>query len=173
MKKETPSFLKILMILVMSLFCWHNASAEDSNPFLYYMQIVMKDGTQQDILLNELPVVTFEKSTLIISTTQSEITYSDISRITFSEKINNTPTSLSELNDPASSGKPLMRVYDDKVVFSRLGGKSRVNVFMLRGQLVYASSNSNGDEISVDWSSFSPGVYIFQVNQHSFKLIKK
>lgn len=170
MKKETPSLIKVLMIFVMCIFCGLNSFAEDTSPFLYYMQIALKDGSHQEILLNDLPVVNFEKNTLTISTTKDEIIYNDIALITFSEKIKDEPTGLNELQ---KSENPLMQVTDNKIVFSHLDHKSRVDVYTLQGKLVTSSSSDSGDEITVEWGSFTPGVYIFRVNQRSFKLIKK
>lgn len=170
MKNETPSLLKVFMIFVMSIFFGLKGLAEDTSPFLYYMQIALKDGSHQEILLNEFPVVTFEKNTLTISTTKDEIIYNDIALITFSEKLKDEPTGLNEVK---KSENPLMRVSDDKVVFSHLDRKSRVDVYTLQGKLIASSSSDSGDEITIDWVSFTPGVYIFRVNQRSFKLIKK
>ncbi len=136
----------------------------------YFLTVHLKDGSQQDILLDERPTISFDKSSLTVSTTGVEFEISNIAKFTFYDKTKSTPSSIDEAY---VSERPTVRVSDTEVSFLNVGQNARVDVYNISGQKVFMGNSTVDNNISVDWSSFPSGIYIFRINKYSFKIMKK
>lgn len=136
----------------------------------FYLTVHLKDGSQQDILLDERPTLSFDKSSLTVSTTGVEFEISDIAKFTFYDKTKSTPSSIEETT---VSERPTVHVSDTEVSFLNVGQNARVDVYNISGQKIVTGNSTVDDNISVDWSSFPSGIYIFRINKYSFKIMKK
>lgn len=157
-------FLFALIVLVSS----QKIAAEDL--YNYYMQIELKDCNTQEILLNEHPSLIMKKSGLIVSTTQEQFYFEDIKKITFSEEIKETPTLIDAIS---TSEHPQIKINDQEIIFRNFGNDSHVDVYDMKGMKYSPHTSVLDNEIRVSWSSFPAGIYIFRINHHSFKVIKK
>lgn len=146
------------------------AYATPSVSISYFLTVHLKDGSQQDILLDDRPTLSFDKSSLTVSTTSVEFKISDISKFTFYDKSNSTPSNIEEVK---SSEKPTVRISDTEVTFLNVGQNARANVYDISGQKVFTTNRAVDNKIVIDWSSFPLGLYIFHINKYSFKIMKK
>lgn len=136
----------------------------------YYLTVHLKDGTQQDILLDDRPTLSLDKSILTVSTTNVKFELNDIAKFTFYDKTSPTPSSIEETR---ASEKPSVHISDTEVSFLNVGQNVHVDVYNISGQKIFMGNSTADNNISVDWSSFPSGIYIFRINKYSFKIMKK
>lgn len=134
------------------------------------MTVYSTDGASQDIELNNRPTLVFEKNSLTISTSGDSFLFSNIAKFTFSEKTASVPTNIEE-NSVVQ--KPTLRISDSDVTFVNVGADAKVDVYSVSGQRVLSVVGTSSKDVTVDWASFPRGIYIFRVNNYSFKLLKK
>ena len=151
---------KLLTLFFLVLLSLTTAYAASSLSISYFLTIHLKDGSTQDILLDNRPTLSFDKSSLTVSTTKVEFEISDIS----------TP---SEIEEVIASEKPSMRITETEVAFLNVGQDACVNVYNISGQKVFTTNRAVDNKIVIDWSSFPLGLYIFHINKYSFKIMKK
>lgn len=161
---------KLLTLFFLVLLSLTTAYAASSLSISYFLTIHLKDGSKQDILLDNRPTLSFDKSSLTVSTTKVEFEISDISKFTFYDKSNSTPSNIEEVK---SSEKPTVRISDTEVTFLNVGQNARANVYDISGKKVFMANCAVDNNITVDWSSFPSGIYIFRINKYSFKIMKK
>ena len=161
---------KLLTLFFLVLLSLTTAYAASSLSISYFLTIHLKDGSKQDILLDNRPTLSFDKSSLTVSTTKVEFEISDISKFTFYDKTSSTP---SEIDEVIASEKPSMRITETEVAFLNVGQDACVNVYNISGQKVFTTNRAVDNKIVIDWSSFPLGLYIFHINKYSFKIMKK
>ncbi len=161
---------KLLTLFFLSLLSVATTHAASVASVSYFLTVHLKNGSQQDILLNDRPTLSVDKSSLTVSTTSVEFKISDISRFTFYDKASQTPSSIDEVK---TSERPSVRISDTEVTFLNVGQGTHVDVFNVTGQKVLVANQAVDDNITIDWSSFPSGIYIFRINKYSFKIMKK
>lgn len=161
---------KLLTLFFLVLLSLTTAYAASSFSISYFLTIHLKDGSKQDILLDNRPTLSFDKSSLTVSTTKVEFEISDISKFTFYDKTSSTP---SEIEEVIASEKPSIRITETEVAFLNVGQDVCVNVYNISGQKVFTTNRAVDNKIVIDWSSFPLGLYIFHINKYSFKIMKK
>lgn len=163
-------YRKLLSFLLLSFLGLVSATAGTISKVSYYMTVHFTDGSFQNILLDDRPSLQFDKNSLTVSTTDDSFIFSDIAKFTFSEKTITVPTNI---NETTASQRPTLRITDSNVTFLNIGSDATVNVYSVSGQKVLSTGSSSSSEVSVDWSSFPRGIFIFRVNNYTFKLLKK
>lgn len=166
----THMYKKLLFLIFLTCIGSAFAFAGSVTKVIYYMTVYSTDGSSQDIELNKRPTLIFDKNSLTISTTGDSFLFSDIAKFIFSEKTTSVPTNI---DDDALVQKPTLRITDSEVTFFNVGADAKVDVYSVSGQKVLSVAGSSSNDVTVDWASFSRGIYIFRVNNYSFKLLKK
>lgn len=165
--KPTLSVIRnILLIVLLSIPLL--GSADDGSE-KYVMIVETTDGTSVQYELDEQPVVSFDKDSVAISTSTTEyIGYSKIERIRF-DVTPAEPTGIGDIAKPEVT----VRISRDEVVFLNVGTPATVAAFAISGTSMPADYTADGGNVTVRTASYPKGVYIFKVNNHSFKIIKK
>jgi hypothetical protein len=161
---------KLLTLFSLLLLSVATAYAASGISISYFLTVHLKDGSQHDILLDNRPTLSFDKSCLTVSTTSVEFKISDVAKFTFYDKTNSTPSNIEEVK---VSEKPSVRISDTEVTFLNVGQGTGVNVYNVSGQKVFMANRAVDNNVTIDWSSFPPGIYIFRINKYSFKIMKK
>lgn len=134
------------------------------------MTVYSTDGTKQVIELDNRPTLQFHKNSLTVSTTGDSFVFSNIAKFIFSEKTITVPT---DIDAPTVVQHPTLRITDSEITFLNIGSDAKVEVYSVIGQKVLAPVRQSSSDVTVDWSSFQQGIYIFHVKNYSFKLLKK
>lgn len=161
---------KLLTLLFLSLLSVATVNAASSVTVSYFLTVHLKDGSQQDILLDDHPTLALDKSSLTVSTTSVELELNDIAKFTFYDKTSSTPSNIEEAK---VSERPSVHISDTEVTFLNVGQDDHVNVYNISGQKVIMANHAVNGSVTIDWSSFPSGIYIFRINKYSFKIMKK
>lgn len=166
--KSTPTFIRIFLSLLLTAMPMLGMSAQDVEEYVMVVELAGDDSEIVEYKLNEKPVVSFEKDSLVISTSDIEyIGYSKVSRIYFDVKY--VPTDIDNVSDQKVS----IKITPSEIVFCNVPTNSKVTAFTLDGKVMPADAYATTNGVAVSIASYPKGVYIFRINNRSFKIIKK
>lgn len=157
--------MKSKLLLVLSLCFYLSGIADEPKTQLI---VWAKDGTQVAYALAENPKVTFTETDLVITANGVEVNYSlqNMVRFTYS---NNTSTAITNLETDEST----LKLNGESLLFPALKANSTVSVFSLNGTLVFKKTVHQSGEYSFPLSNMNAGIYIINVNDLTYKIIKK
>lgn len=168
MVKSSSFNIRFFILSAFMLFSSMVVNAQGIERYVMRVELVdSSDGLSFD--LDRKPVVTFGKDSIDIKVDEDleYIGYSKINRIYF-DVVNNVPT---DIQDAISDVK--IQISSDKIVFSNIASDSKVSAFSIDGKSIPVDYYSFNNGIVINISTYNKGIYIFRVNNHSFKIIKK
>ena len=141
-----------------------SSDGSSSNALLLFT----KDGGEMSYLLSERPRVTHFDDYLVITSDVAEVSYplTDIWKFTFgqvdvSSGIDNVPVDEASFN-----------IDDGVLMLSGFREGSTVRIFTMGGMMVH-SEKLDGGSCTYCMSALSPGIYLVNVNDKTFKIAKK
>lgn len=156
-------YIRLVVWLVVSCL-YMTAKSEDGadRMILHY-----KDGTNLEILLNEMPVIKFDAGELCLNSASTDIrcpledmAYYSFAGLSTGEK----PVTIPEVS--------FIREGDIIKIYSENGG-SNINIFDLQGYRVNVDNDYSGNCFVFDISTLSRGVYVLSIEGHAIKIIKE
>lgn len=136
------------------------------------MKVELDNSSSDDLVfeLDKKPIVTFDKDSIDIKVDDDleYVGYSKINRIYF-DIISEVPTDIQN----ASVSNVRIQISSDKIVFTNVDPNSKVSAYTIDGKIMPVDSYSINNGVVLNISTYSKGIYIFKVNNHSFKIIKK
>lgn len=159
----------IRTILLTALLSAPLLGSADEGSGKYVMIVETTDGAPVQYELDEQPVVTFDKDSVVITTSTADyIGYSKIERIHF-DVTSTTPMGIDDVTKPGVT----VRIGRDEIVFLNIGTPATVAAFAINGASMPTDYTADGGNVTVRTASYPKGIYIFKVNNRSFKIIKK
>lgn len=155
---------RFLLLLIAGVLV--SVTSKASNKVL---QIWQADGQIVTISLNEEPVTTYSEGNLIITTTNTTITYplENVQRYTYAE---NTP--ISEGDGLPDGIKSIFSNDGETLTFKGLKSNADINIYSPSGQLI-RTVKANGDKVAVSLSQLPTGVYLVKANGVTYKISKR
>ena len=133
------------------------------------LQVWQTDGQVVTISLNKEPVTTYENRNLIITTTNTTITYplEQVSRFTYAvEEI------VSEGDGVPDGIKNILSNDGETMTFKGLKSNTDIQIYSASGQLL-RTVKPNGDKAAVSLSQLPTGVYLVKANGVIYKISKR
>lgn len=155
---------RFLLLLIAGVLV--SVTSKASNKVL---QIWQADGQIVTISLNEEPVTTYSEGNLIITTTNTTITYplEEVQRYTYAED-----TPISEGDGVPDGIKSIFSNDGETLTFKGLKSTSDICIYSASGQLI-RTFKANGDKIAVSLSQLPTGVYLVKANGVTYKISKR
>ena len=158
---RSHALLKSMMFLIMTTCMSLGALADD-----YVLQVWQSDGQVVAINLNEEPRTTYSDGNLIITTTQTTITYplERVRRYTYvlsSDGIN-SPTIRVEFS-----------IDGETLTITGMKQGSTVMLYNTTGQLLRSISTTAQGKVTVSVSQLPTGIYVVKANGATYKITKK
>ena len=157
--KSYTKFILTLLIAILS-------QAGHAENVLYINQ---KGQEPVKVMLSDKPEVTFDATSVKISTPAMTILYEDLESFTFgNEGVNPT-----EIDVEGKQHVQFSLVGDSDVCLSGLASSSSLSLYSLDGKALPVAATRNNDEIILHLGHLPSGVYIVKTDHQSFKIIKK
>ncbi|MBR4897941.1 MAG: T9SS type A sorting domain-containing protein [Prevotella sp.] len=156
------SYIKTILTLLIAIL----SQAGHAENVLYINQ---KGQEPVKVMLSEKPEVTFDATSVKISTPAMTILYEDLESFTFgNEGVNPT-----EIDIEGKQYVQFSLVGDNNVSLSGLESGNSLRLFSLDGKALPVSATRNNNEIILHLGNLPSGVYIVKTDHQSFKIIKK
>ena len=154
---------RFLLLLIAGVLV--SVTSKASNKVL---QIWQADGQIVTISLNEEPVTTYSEGNLIITTTNTTITYplEQVDRYTYAME------SVSEGDGVPDGIKGILSNDGETLTFKGLKSTSDICIYSASGQLI-RTVKANGDKVAVSLSQLPTGVYLVKANGVTYKISKR
>lgn len=149
---------------------WDFVNIIEEKPELYNFVIWAKDGTKiAENALNEMPIVTFDNNSCIISSLCTDMVLYDlenIARFTY-EKTDVTGV----INMMKDEGP--FSINCETLIFPSLKANSIVSVYTLNGTLVFSKRINQSGQYAFPLTNLTQGIYMIHVNGSTYKIVKK
>lgn len=158
--------MKTKILLLLALLYGTSVLAQDA---ITNLVVWAKDGSKTAYALKENPNVTFTSAEMLIKTSSVEVVYpmDNLQRFTYE-----TSASLSVAVVGEDAVKPFHFDGESLIITaSDLGG--RLGVFSIDGKMVLEESIQPGHPAVVTLEYLSPGIYVVNFNNVSYKILKK
>lgn len=154
---------KLLLILLFGASCMLPASAAK------YMTLVFADGSEQSLLLSTQPIVSFNRTKLIVKfynpvAGQTDLNFNkqEVKKYFFSDEA----TGMASI----TNDKDAMSVQGNRIVVR--GAKDTVSVFRTDGTQVQTVVKVDGDTVVVSLDGLANGTYIVRAGKNVVKIAK-
>lgn len=126
-----------------------------------------KDGTKVVYALAENPRMTFVENELVVKTNNIEVTYNldNMSRFTYESGDITGITNLKTERPFSIQGEAL--------IFPTLSANSTVSIYSLNGLIIFKKKVRNIGEYAFPLSSLAAGIYMVNVNNLTYKIVKR
>lgn len=144
----------------------------DNDPVYMLLEQKRADSTVDSIYfeLGKSPILTFSSDSVFVSIENTQVAYSDVVRFTFVGEKSTTLT----IDDMASFRKPVFRFQDAQtIVINHADSGHTARMFGLNGVSVPVRSEILGDRIIIHLNGLPAGIYIVQVGETSFKVVRR
>lgn len=127
-----------------------------------------KDGTKVAYALAEKPKVTFTETDLVITSNGIEVNYvlENMARFTYEKSSSTRITNL-------ENGETSFKLDGELLLFPSLKANSTIAIYSTNGTLVFKQTVRQNGEYAFSVSNLNTGVYIVNVNDLSYKIIKR
>ncbi len=175
MKKILPQLLH-LMLISFIISITQSAKAQISTDYTnetdeqYSFVVWTNSGETFNYLLSERPKVTQTTSSLVLTTTKTEVEYAkdDVWKFTI-QKTPDIETSIASIfND-----NYLISRQNNIVYLSNFRPNIMVYVYSISGILLSSQKTSEVGTLTIDFSNLSHGVYIISTESITYKIIKR
>ncbi len=128
----------------------------------------LRDNSSTQFLLSNQPKITFEASSLIISSTSltKKYSFNEMRSLTFSNS--NDPNSIKEVKTEI----PFIQ-NGENLLFQGLPVGTAVNIYTINGALIKSVVSDSDNGTSISLQSVSRGVYLVEIKNITYKLIKQ
>lgn len=151
---------KFLTLLFLFVFA-HSVMADDM-----ILQIWQSDGKIVNIDLNEQPVTTYSDGNLIITTTNTVITYplEKVAKYTYvtADGISNLESMRTNFSQDGET-----------LTFTGLEQGTEIAIYASSGQMMHRTKAGPQAKTTVSVSDLTPGVYLVKVNSFTYKITKR
>lgn len=154
---------KLLLTLLFGASCMLPASAAK------YMTLVFADGSEQSLLLSTQPIVSFNRTKLIVKfynpvAGQTDLNFNkqEVKKYFFSDEA----TGMASI----TNDKDAMSVQGNRIVVR--GAKDTVSVFRTDGTQVQTVVKVDGDTVVVSLDRLANGTYIVRAGKNVVKIAK-
>jgi len=154
---------KLLLTLLFGASCMLPASAAK------YMTLVFADGSEQSLLLSTQPIVSFNRTKLIVKfynpvAGQTDLNFNkqEVKKYFFSDEA----TGMASI----TNDKDAMSVQGNRIVVR--GAKDTVSVFRTDGTQVQTVVKVDGDTVVVSLDGLANGTYIVRAGKNVVKIAK-
>lgn len=130
--------------------------------------VCAKDGTKVAYILSDEPKITFTESDLVITVNGVEVNYSleKMARFTYESSDNTVITNL-------ETDEALFKLEGELLLFLALESNSTIAIYTLNGALVMKKTIQQSGEYAFPLSSLDAGVYVVNVNDLTYKIVKR
>lgn len=127
-----------------------------------------KNGTKVAYALAEKPKVTFTETDLVITTNGVEVNYllENMARFTYEKS---SETGITDLK----KGKTSFKLNGESLLFPSLKANSSVSIYSANGTLVFKQTVRQDGEYSFPISNLNTGVYLININDLTYKIVKR
>lgn len=127
----------------------------------------MKDGSNVAFLYEELPLMKFTGSDIVIKTISHESSYPQnaVQRYRFSE-IN------AGVNDVVKGSDGQVTLAENDILVRGLEPDTKVTLFAIDGKVLSSGKADNSGKCAINLSSFPAGVFLLNYSNHSVKIVK-
>lgn len=154
---------KLLLTLLFGASCMLPASAAK------YMTLVFADGSEQSLLLSTQPIVSFNRTKLIVKfynpvAGQTDLNFNkqEVKKYFFSDEA----TGMASI----TNDKDAMSVQGNRIVVR--GAKDTVSVFRTDGTQVQTVVKADGDTVVIELDNLANGTYIVRAGKNVVKIAK-
>lgn len=154
---------KLLLTLLFGASCMLPASAAK------YMTLVFADGSEQSLLLSTQPIVSFNRTKLIVKfynpvAGQTDLNFNkqEVKKYFFSDEA----TGMASI----TNDKDAMSVQGNRIVVR--GAKDTVGVFRTDGTQVQTVVKADGDTVVIELDNLANGTYIVRAGKNVVKIAK-
>lgn len=154
---------KLLLTLLFGASCMLPASAAK------YMTLVFADGSEQSLLLSTQPIVSFNRTKLIVKfynpvAGQTDLNFNkqEVKKYFFSDEATGVAS--------ITNDKDAMSVQGNRIVMR--GAKDTVSVFRTDGTQVQTVVKVDGDTVVVSLDGLANGTYIVRAGKNVVKIAK-
>lgn len=154
---------KLLLTLLFGASCMLPASAAK------YMTLVFADGSEQSLLLSTQPIVSFNRTKLIVKfynpvAGQTDLNFNkqEVKKYFFSDEATGVAA--------ITNDKDAMSVQGNRIVVR--GAKDTVSVFRTDGTQVQTVVKVDGDTVVVSLDGLANGTYIVRAGKNVVKIAK-
>lgn len=154
---------KLLLTLLFGASCMLPASAAK------YMTLVFADGSEQSLLLSTQPIVSFNRTKLIVKfynpvAGQTDLNFNkqEVKKYFFSDEATGVAS--------ITNDKDAMSVQGDRIVVR--GAKDTVGVFRTDGTQVQTVVKADGDTVVIELDNLANGTYIVRAGKNVVKIAK-
>lgn len=154
---------KLLLTLLFGASCMLPASAAK------YMTLVFADGSEQSLLLSTQPIVSFNRTKLIVKfynpvAGQTDLNFNkqEVKKYFFSDEATGVAS--------ITNDKDAMSVQGNRIVVR--GAKDTVSVFRTDGTQVQTVVKVDGDTVVVSLDGLANGTYIVRAGKNVVKIAK-
>lgn len=154
---------KILVLLFAVFAAFQFAQAAYTNDDLI---IETKDGKQVSYRLNTRPVVTFEATDLVLTSSDVQVKYpvSDVKELRFASEV--TAINGTKVGNIAFS------VNGNEITASGLKGGESLEVYGIDGKAIATASVGADGTAAVNISALGSGIYVVKAGNKSYKVLK-
>lgn len=154
---------KLLLTLLFGASCMLPASAAK------YMTLVFADGSEQSLLLSTQPIVSFNRTKLIVKfynpvAGQTDLNFNkqEVKKYFFSDEATGVAS--------ITNDKDAMSVQGNRIVVR--GAKDTVSVFRTDGTQVQTVVKADGDTVVIELDNLANGTYIVRAGKNVVKIAK-
>lgn len=154
---------KLLLTLLFGASCMLPASAAK------YMPLVFADGSEQSLLLSTQPIVSFNRTKLIVKfynpvAGQTDLNFNkqEVKKYFFSDEATGVAS--------ITNDKDAMSVQGNRIVVR--GAKDTVGVFRTDGTQVQTVVKADGDTVVIELDNLANGTYIVRAGKNVVKIAK-
>lgn len=154
---------KLLLTLLFGASCMLPASAAK------YMTLVFADGSEQSLLLSTQPIVSFNRTKLIVKfynpvAGQTDLNFNkqEVKKYFFSDEATGVAS--------ITNDKDAMSVQGNRIVGR--GAKDTVGVFRTDGTQVQTVVKADGDTVVIELDNLANGTYIVRAGKNVVKIAK-
>lgn len=154
---------KLLLTLLFGASCMLPASAAK------YMTLVFADGSEQSLLLSTQPIVSFNRTKLIVKfynpvAGQTDLNFNkqEVKKYFFSDEATGVAS--------ITNDKDAMSVQGNRIVVR--GAKDTVGVFRTDGTQVQTVVKADGDTVVIELDNLANGTYIVRAGKNVVKIAK-
>lgn len=154
---------KLLLTLLFGASCMLPASAAK------YMTLVFADGSEQSLQLSTQPIVSFNRTKLIVKfynpvAGQTDLNFNkqEVKKYFFSDEATGVAS--------ITNDKDAMSVQGNRIVVR--GAKDTVSVFRTDGTQVQTVVKTDGDTVVIELDNLANGTYIVRAGKNVVKIAK-
>ena len=163
--------VRCFVLLLMGITFATNAATISDDNVKYKLLLWDMDGQKIEFMLDYGVTITFDDDQLIITNDVADIIPFDLDntwKLTYAA-VGGDGTGVQSLSEDLNT----VQFNGQNIMFQHLKAGSKVSVYAVNGMLMMNKTIASDGELTVDLSNFSQGVYVVNVNNKTYKVVKK